>query len=258
MNSASVRKSEVIAFIATEMIIFIGYFNLFYVEVLLMNKLDLADGISNSFLIAFFGSIFFYAFYIASFIIVIFVVYCQARGLNKALENFDFESVEEFEVKKLLKRARKVHDTLLDVIEAISLNYAINTLSFLFVFFFFGLFSSYTVFIFFHETSIGVFYLLLSVMIWFVFYLPFFIYVGILSTHIETAMNRTVSILEGLAASKRCGVVRKNLSSLVLQSSHRRPVFSCGLLLVDHKSTFTILTGIFSFSIILIQFYDVK
>lgn len=221
-----------------------------------MTKLNLDHDISDNFLIAFFGSMFFYVVYSLSYIINVVAVYCHARSLNKGLKLIDGQ--KEVHRKKFWKRILTMHDSLCDLNNATSSYNAINGLIFQLSFFAFGIFFSYSVFVFLNDPTIEVLNILLSVSLFLFFYFPYFIFVATISHLIEAETMKTVSILEDFGSIDGSKSFHKNLNRFCIQTSHRRPIFSCGLYEVDWKWVFGFMAGVFSNSIILIQFYDVR
>lgn len=182
--------------------------------------------------------------------------YRQLKSLNQSLGNsaiFPHQVSNEV----LLKRVANIFDTVCDIFDAISKFYLLNILGFLVGFTYFNIFFVFGIFLNFKLRTWKMIYFSATSVCWLFYFSPLVIYITIIASRIETEGRRTVNIMHELINVQGQTKDLKILNILVQQASHRSPRISCGLFYLNWKFFFSMLGGIFSFSIILIQFYDV-
>jgi hypothetical protein len=233
-------------------------------QITIFTYLNLNENVKDDFLIAFFGSLFFYNLYGIGFLVIMSLIYHQFKAFHEVLVKSSVEfslqsqEIDTFKLEKFLKKIRRFHDDLTDIIDAISSYFLINSLIFNFCFFSFCIFFIYTVYVtcFDPETEILIF--LLSVSLFVCLYLPYFFWSGAVSNLTEKKAKKIVEIVQELSVSSKSKKMLKMSESLVLQSSHRRIIIASALYEIDWKYVFVVFVAIFNYSIILIQFYDVE
>jgi hypothetical protein len=255
--SSSVEKLQIIAIVVALTFNWLNFVSLVIVQISILGHLRLTRYLDKSFCFAFFGSMTFYMIYGVTYFLIVCIVSFQFKALNQILPKIS-KSTSESGTKALIREVRKIHDDLYEVIEAISSYFLINCVTFLLILFFFGIFLAYVVFIFVQNPKLETFFYFLTILHWVLLFFPFFVIITYFSNRFEKDSMDTIKILENEAISRNSIGIFKSLDSFHKQSLHCRPVLSFGLLEIDWFSAFTIMNGIFSFSIILIQFYDVK
>jgi hypothetical protein len=255
--SSSVGKLQAIAIVAALIFNSINFVAIVIVQKSILGHLGLTRNLDTSFCFAFFGSMAFYMIYGVTYFLIVCMISFQFKALNQILAR-NSKITSESGTKNLIKEIRKIHDDLYEVIEAISSYFVINCLTFLLILFFTGIFLAFVIFIFVQNPKLDTFFYFLTILHWLLLFFPFFVIITYFSNRLEEDAGETIKILENEAISRNSKGIMKSLDSFHKQSLHRRPVLSFGLLEIDWISAFTIMNGIFSFSIILIQFYDVK
>jgi hypothetical protein len=184
------------------------------------------------------------------------LAYYQLLSLNKFLTNSENNS-NGLTVLEIIRKASILEDKLCDVFEAIATFYSLNIVGFVIGFAYFATFSSYTLFVFFKTPSYQLLYFLFLSLLWVSNYAPFVLWFILYSSLIEKQGLKTVELIQVLVNTEKN---RKNLKFLKIinqQVFHRRPKISLKMFDMNWKFLFKIASSIFSFSIILVQFYDV-
>jgi hypothetical protein len=237
--------------------VFVNFCSFVFSQIVILGNLGLTRNVTEGYKLVFFGSLTFYFLFGFGYTLITTMINFQFKGLNQMLSKLH-ELEDESNIKEIMREVRRIHDTLYDTVDAISSYFVITCWTFLLKLFFFGIFASYTVFVYFNDPNPDTFHFSIAISNWFFLYVPFNIYTATISAAIENKAKDTIEILGHSRILKKSTKFIKSFECLVQQSMHRRPVLSFGLLEIDWKENFTVLNGIFSFSIILIQFYDVK
>lgn len=201
----------------------------------------------------------YYAYNIACMMIVS-LSYYIIESLNQLLERKIMmkDETSEKEMRKILKNSCKIHDKLCELFETLSLLYTINTLTIFLSFLFASVFSVFGVYSYIKAPSVQ--RLILNVMfcIWNSLFLPYVFWTVTYSSWIERDGRQTVDLMRRLMFQEKYLDSLGELDIFYRQVIHRTPFVSVMVDRINWNFFFTVLSGIFSFSIILIQFYDVS
>lgn len=219
--------------------------------------LGIFDSYSNRDKVFFLSSVFSNMLFGSTLMMILSCACHQLEALNTLLGNF-LQDEEILLKMRLLKKVPIIYDKLCDIFDNISKFYLLSMVGFLFGFTYFNIFFIYEVCLLFQVQSKELFYFLGSSVLWNLYYGPFVLFITISASLIEKEGIKTVDIVQKLIRAFGNSKDSKRLIILHQQSLHRRPKVSCELFELNWSFFFTILAGIFSFSIILIQFYDVN
>lgn len=182
--------------------------------------------------------------------------YFQLKTFNNFLSKLIADPRKKSNIQIII-RTSILHDSICDCCEAISRFYNLLIMIFFFEFVFFNIFFFYLVYSLFKVYTLELFYFTLTGVLWISHYAPCIFWVTMFSSWIESEGLKTGNHIQMLANVEKNLETLKKLTSLMQQVTHRSPKISCGMFDVNWKSFFGMLGAIFSFWIIMIQFYDV-
>lgn len=245
----------------TVAITLIGYYaNLFhFLSALFFNKnmAKVTDGISGANRFFFLIAAFVFLHFCISFMMILTCCYWQLAALNVLIEKCyqkDFGMTED----KFVKKITQMYDKICDVIDAVSAYYLITVLIFICAFNMLNTFFFSLIYINFQNPSSETFYLFLTSVNIFLYYAPCILWTMMFAGWIQAEGKRTVSLVQKLANRRMSVKVLKIHSAFSLLVAHRTPRISCGLFDLNWKTSFAMMGSIFSFTVIIIQFYDVS
>lgn len=183
-------------------------------------------------------------------------LYSQMRTFNDFLSKV-FVKPRNITNVQCVIRTSILHDSFCDCSDAISTFYTLTILTFFLGFLYFNIVFLFVIFALFQDFSTKLLYFSLSGIFWIFFYSPCIIWITTLSSWIEKEGLRTLNLLQLMIRDERKSKDVKRLAILVQQVTHRSPKIYCGMMDLNWKFFFTMLGAIFSFWIIIIQFYDV-
>lgn len=242
-------SSVILAQTAFFIIIMISWFYIF-------DKLDMIGALSFKNAICAYASAFFYLYYNSGMMMVASCVHYQYRAANILLKKF-LRSPPEKSISSIIKNASNIHDQICDICDAISAFYLINIVFLLISFSIFNMFSFYSLYIFIRDPRYRLGYFMLSAFVWLLYYGPCLLWTITYSVWIQREGLKALKLIQQLALRK---ATKQNIRKLLIameQMTHREPKISCALFDLNWKFLFSFAGGIFSSTIILIQFYDV-
>lgn len=204
----------------------------------------------------YFGVFFFLMPLNVSFMMVITCGYLQISSLNKFLEK-NLKNSTRVSLPEVFKKSSIIYDKLCDLFDSISSFYALNNLVILTAFTYFYVFLSYDVYVYPKSPSNGLRDYMLSTFLWCIYNTPFVVWMMTFGSWIQSEGCKTVDLIQYLSFDDNRVIISKKCFILTLQLEHRRPKISCGFD-INWKTLFTLIVSVFSFSIIIIQFYDVS
>lgn len=230
-------------------------FSTVQIIIYILDSLQLTNvlGIRNK--ILFFGSIFLYVSFFSSQVMILSCAYYQLHSLNFFLTTLRINNTRS--LHKVIYMTSIIYDMLSDVFDEISKFSLINILIFLLGFFYFNIIFYFTLFINFKTPSDELFYFSSAIFASLHYFAPGILWLITYSNWIEQECCKTsdkVAFLIGREKSSKSFRVGRNLMQ---QLSHRKPKISCGLFDLNWQFFFAILSGIFTYFIILVQFHDV-
>lgn len=183
-------------------------------------------------------------------------VFCQIFCLNNTLRN----GIEDRTRKPLisLRDASKIYDRICDIFDDLSEFYLPLCIIFLVGLFYYMIFFIYGLYIYYEKASESLSYFLACAILWILYFSPTVIFSMRLSSWVRTEAGKTVDCIQKLANRQNDQKVVKDSYIVNLLAAHRKPRITIGLFELTWKSLFTVCTLIYSFAIILIQFYDVS
>lgn len=205
----------------------------------------------------FFATVFFFLQLCASFMMTLSYGYLQIKALNKFLVR-TIQGHRRICIPNVIKKVSILYDSLCDLHDSISTFYMLTNLIFLMGFAAYHVIFFYSLYVYLKNPSIEQQVYLLAVAMWCFFHTPCMVWIMTFSSWIESEACKTAELTQLLANQDE--LLEETLRSsfiMTLQTNHRKPKIKCGLFDLNFKMLFTTIAGIFSFSIISIQFYDV-
>lgn len=205
----------------------------------------------------FFSVIFCFIQASTSFMMILSCGYNQILSINQFLQRC-IQCGTKMSDEEVIRNTSRLYDKLCDVFEATSTYYLFNNLQLLLAFNYFNVFFYYSVYIYITLPNFIMLNFVLTCLMWCLLYTPGIFWMMRFSSRIRAEGCKTANLVQKLANRE------KNRSSLrcsqgyALLIAHRQLKITCGLYELNWKSFFAILGNIFSFSIIIIQFYDVS
>lgn len=257
LKTASLTKSQILT---TASVVFVYNFFYIFISIFLTFLFKLLDfnrhaNLKNQIFI--YLSVFSHFEFSISLMMLLSCGYYQLLALNdhirKCIENQIESSVQEVIIK-----TRIIYDKLCDIFETISAFYLIGNLAFLLGLTYFNVCFYYSMYVFFKAPSEDLGYFVLVTNTWCMYFSPCVIWITLFSSWIESEGKKTVDLVQ-LLANKDRNLKSLNASNfMVLLTAHRKPRVFCGLFDFNWQGLFAMICSVFSFSIIVIQFYDVS
>ena len=184
-------------------------------------------------------------------------VYSRLRGINIYLEQHmkDVITVND-EICFLIKFAVRLYDKICDTTELInsffSFNMMINCIQYTFVIIFF----SFGIYHHLIDVNVNKNQVLYSVVIssWVLYFTMPVMWIITISSWIINESNLTVQLFHKLTFQRNHKNVIRNVALAHLQISHRKPLISCELFVIDWTLPLAIVGTTISYVVILIQF----
>lgn len=219
-------------------------------------KIGLSDSLSSRNKILFFSTVFTYVQLSSTFLMFEACVFCQFICLNNILR----KGIEDPTRKPLisLRETSRIYDNICDIFDDLSEFYLPLCIIFLVGLLYYMTFFIYALYIYYENSSKSLAYFLASAILWIFYFSPT---VGIsmrTSSWVRTEAGKTIDYIQKLANRQSDQKVVKDSYIVNLLAAHRKPRITIGLFELTWKSLFTVITLIYSFAIILIQFYDVS
>lgn len=175
--------------------------------------------------------------------------YYQLHALANSLEKLSLDG-QKISTVQVAKRVAIILDRICDIFETLPRFYLVNICSFLLGFSYFTIFFLYAMYL--NITNPNEF--LFNGVLWIFYYSPFVLWMTILASQINSDTRRVANLIQRMASLEMDALSLRKSNILMLQMMHRMPKISCGLFELNWKFFFSILSAIFSFFIILIQF----
>lgn len=199
---------------------------------------------------------FLYQNYYVSFMYLLYFIEMLLRIIEEHVEQVlnSAEEMLERDVFITLKLVRILLDKISDTLENIQKCYVINTLLFLQYYTFSAIFCVFGVITYFLMGSQQAFVIYMLVM-WLCYQSPFIIWTFLYASRIKRrGINILAMCYKLLFKYRSTSKICKNIQILTLQFHHRRPLFSCGLFVLDWYFLFFTIGFAFSFLVIFLQF----
>lgn len=201
-----------------------------------------------------------YLIYNIACMMVVALSYYLIHSLNELIEELTLKKISpsEFKMKRLLKFISKIHDAFCEVLTCVSTCFTLNTLSVFTGFLFTTVFIIFSMFSFIKAPSESRLLMSILLLTFDLQFMPFLFWMLTYSSWIERDGRRTVDLMRQFMSDEKYIDCLKELDIFYQQVIHRSPFVSCVLDRINWNFFFITIGGIFSYSIILIQFYDVK
>lgn len=182
--------------------------------------------------------------------------YFQISALNDILET-NIKYNDKSVITKIMTKAPLIYDKICDLHDSISAFYVVNNLFFVTGLTYFYVYLTYAIYVYINFPSNSLLDFLLSTLLWCVYYTPCAIWLITLSNWTQNEGLRTATLVQQLSeqSSKLGSLKRSHIFSL--QVKHRNPKITTELFDINWKTLFVLIGGVFSCSIILIQFHDI-
>lgn len=221
------------------------------------NALNISSEISNRNKVIFFSTIFMNMHICLGFMMALSCGYYQLVGLNSFIQRCSEGKIKMSHVE-MISKASKLYDKICDAFDEISRFFLITNLIFLAAFNFFNIFYFYSVYVYFKAPSPLISNFLITAQVWAIYYAPAVGWMMTFSHWIHAEGCKTTDLVQKLASREKDVKTLEHSHRMVLLVAHRKPIISCGLYELSWKTFFAMLSSIFSFTIIVIQFYDVS
>lgn len=207
--------------------------------------------------LVYFSSVFFNMIFATSLMMTLSCALHQLKSLNTFLDN-SFRDKIKMTNNRWLKDLLIIHDKICDIFDGISKFFSLSMIGSALGFTYFNIFFVYEVCLIIQAPSKELLYLVETSILWLFYFTPCVLFVTICASSVKREGTRTIDLIQKFVNDQMRSHELKTLIHLNQQAFHRRPRVSSGLFEPDWEFFFTMLAGIFSFSIILIQFYDVS
>lgn len=222
--------------------------------VYIFSILKLSISISNG--VLFFSTICFYVQLCTTMLMLMTCGYHQLFALNKFLKK-SVDSEDLHNISEIIRNTSILYCKICDTFDAISKFFFVINIIFISGFFYYNIFQYFAFFIYFKNPNERLRYFIWSASLWIFYFSPTFGSSMRLSTWVQKEACITNTLIQRLATCKANRKAMKMSVILSLMVAHRKPRVTVGLFELNFKTFFSIFTSIVSFSIILIQFYDV-
>lgn len=213
------------------------------------------DSFINKFSLA--VSSFLHTQFTLSHMMLLSATFYQLKSLNNRVKVISGDFCEK-SLKTNIQKVLILHDNFCDVSDKISKMYTIPVILYFSAFAVFAYFSGYILFVFVKTPSFPLFYFLCYFLFWLSIFTPFILWTLTFSNLIENEGRKTAEILVKHTKISKNLVCNKIVDRFYLQVTQRNPKITCGFFDLNWKLFFSLCTAILYFTIILIQFYDVK
>lgn len=237
-------------------------YNIIYVIVVFsiinnFNALDISSKISARNKIIFFSNIFLLMHNTVSFIMALITGYYQLVGLNRFIQSCIDRRIK-LSNNEVITKVSMVYDKICDAFDAISQYFLISNLIFFAAFIFFNILYHYSIYVYFKTPSVSIIYFVHTALVWSSYYTPAIFLMISFSHWIQKEGRMTADLVQDLANQENSVKSLRLSYRMTLMVAHRKPSITCGLYELNWKFFFAIVSSIFSFTIIIIQFYDVS
>lgn len=235
------------------LIVYIGYS-----MIINFNALNISSKISSRNKFIYFSTIYLTMHICLSFMMALACGYYQLAALNCFLQK-NIEKKILMASNEVILKASMMYDKICDAFEAISHYFLINNIVFFASFVFFNIFFHYSVYVdiqISNDPSIK--YFVNTALVWSMYFSPAVVWILTFSHWVQSEGCKTADLVNDLANQERNLKTLRIAQRMTMMVAHRKPRITCGLFELNWKSYFAMVGSIFSFTIIIIQFYDVS
>lgn len=177
--------------------------------------------------------------------------------LNKLLETHLIDN--GFRINfKILRSALLIYCKICDILRSCSRAFGSMIAPYFMTFISYTLLFSYSAFVYQKNPNERLFYFSLMTFSWSVLNAPPILYIYVSSCRIISESRKTVNLLQQITVNEVDLRILRMCNTMELLAAHKQPKLSCDLFEVNWKTFFGILGSLFSYTVILVQFYDVS
>lgn len=223
----------------------------------IFDTLDLADAVSKKDRIFLNVAVFSYVQLSTSTQILGICTVLLITAMNKALRNC-LAKPNFHRCFDIIRLVSLIHIKICEVCNNCSIVFTLLLLPFLMVFLFYNLLMTYGFFVYQMNPNDQLYLFSLLAFIFVSLYAPTTLVLFSMSSIILSSSGATIDLVQQLIAKNKNVKLQKKCNNLVLLLAHTKPVWSLTFFDVRWESFFAMLGVIFSYSVILVQFYDVS
>lgn len=179
------------------------------------------------------------------------------RALNKALK-YSLKKSESQLCFDVIRMTSLIYLKVNEVCENCSIVFTLLLLPFLMVFLFYNLLLTYGFFVYQMNPSSQLYLFSLLAFLFVSLYAPTTLVLFSVSSYVLKDSKASIELVQQIIAKQNNARLQRKCNNLILLLAHTTPVWSLTLFDVHWKSFFAMLGVIFSYSVILVQFYDVS
>lgn len=222
----------------------------------IFNALDLNASVSRNDRIYFNVAIFYYIQLSTSTAIIGNCISLVLRSLNTSLENA-LQKPGNLPYFDVIRRTSLIYIKVCEILSNSSIVFTFLFPPFLMIFVFYNLLLTYGLYVYQMCPNNQLFLFSLLAFFFVCLYAPTALIFFSVSSLISSQSQTAIDLVQQIVAKQSNLVVQKKCNDLVLILEHTKPVWSCMMFDIHWKSFFSMLGVIFSYSVILVQFYDV-
>lgn len=174
------------------------------------------------------------------------------NGLRNCLSNH-----EQRTNANILWNVSKIYCRMCDITRSFSMAFGFMIIPFMLTYISYALLFFYSIYVYQRNPSKRLFYFTIMTSSWVSFYTPPILCYYACSSILVSQSQKTIDLLQKISAKNFDSKFSKKRNIFELLLTHQQPKFSCGLFDFSWKSFFAMLASMFSYAVILVQFYDV-
>lgn len=258
MESLGIRKSSSNILVAISLVVIYMIFQIFVFGVNQQSmsetmKLALRMSVTKKLFYAI--NYFLYQNFTVVSMLIYFIIYNHLKNVIELIKKVEGEEDAQIFLRTIKESSISV-DMICDALDSTKVIYALNTVIYIFHF---GMFSVVSLYSFISILSRSInenekFFTIMAVS-WNIYYSPFIMWTFIYSNRIKKLGKQFLVQIQKCSMSYKINEkVQNQISTIFYQLSHRRPIVSCGIYIIDWALLFSFVSSIFSYLIIIVQF----
>ena len=193
----------------------------------------------------------------SAYMMITYLIYSRLLLVRKFLESVCIN--QRMAEKETVKNIRKVCvfvDKIGDTLDWMKISYTIMLIGYIAHFTFYSVLSIYGFLSYGYNIDRSYLDLVFSsiTMLWNIYYAPFFIWIFIFSNRIEQEAKLIEMSAHRISDKRRSMKITRIVNLISMQFYHRRLTIECGVYVIDYKLLFLLISSIFSYLLIIIQF----
>lgn len=180
------------------------------------------------------------------------ILVAMNKGLRTCLTNHAHRLNSD-----ILRSVSKIYCKICEVTRSFSMAFGFMILPFMLTYISYAVLFFYSVFVYQRNPDERLFYFTIMAFSWVSYYTPPVLCYFVCSSILVSESHQILNLVQQISAKNYDFELLKKCNNLELLLFHQQPKFSCGLFQLNLKTLFAMLAGIFSYTVILVQFYDV-